>query len=219
MLEACAVSGTHYVDCTGEFPWVHEMVKKCHKTAVRSGAIIIPQCGFESAPSDLSTWALIKTLRENTNCPAEKVTWAMHSARGATSGGTFESVINLFEQCTLLELHEAAAHDALSPVKPAPEQPFEWPVHKDEDFGVVCGHFSQVPDRAQVFRSWGLMEGGRWYGENLVWTEVMKRKGWVHAWISWVSVTVFFAAMVIGPVRWVLRKLAPFAQGDGPTEE
>jgi len=40
VLEACAVYGTHYVDCTGEFPWVYDMVKKCHKTAKNKGAIV-----------------------------------------------------------------------------------------------------------------------------------------------------------------------------------
>jgi short subunit dehydrogenase-like uncharacterized protein len=40
VLEACAVYGTHYVDCTGEFPWVYDMVKRCHKTAKNKGAIV-----------------------------------------------------------------------------------------------------------------------------------------------------------------------------------
>jgi short subunit dehydrogenase-like uncharacterized protein len=34
------VYGTHYVDCTGEFPWVYEMIKRCHKTAQKKGAIV-----------------------------------------------------------------------------------------------------------------------------------------------------------------------------------
>jgi len=40
VLEACAVYGTHYVDCTGEYPWVYEMIKRCHQTAKRKGAIV-----------------------------------------------------------------------------------------------------------------------------------------------------------------------------------
>src|SRR5690554_6763921 len=48
VLEACAVYGTHYVDSTGEYPWVYEMIKKCNRTAVNRKAIMIPQCGFDS---------------------------------------------------------------------------------------------------------------------------------------------------------------------------
>jgi hypothetical protein len=38
------VYGTHYVDCTGEFPWVYEMIKRCHKTAQKKGAIVRNSC-------------------------------------------------------------------------------------------------------------------------------------------------------------------------------
>lgn len=40
VLEACAVYGTHYVDCTGEYPWVYEMIKRCHKTAQGRRSIV-----------------------------------------------------------------------------------------------------------------------------------------------------------------------------------
>ena len=40
VFEACAVYGTHYVDCTGEYPWVYEMIKRCEKTAKVKGAIV-----------------------------------------------------------------------------------------------------------------------------------------------------------------------------------
>ena len=51
--EACAENGTHYVDCTGEVPWVYDMAKKYDALAKSTGAIMIPQNGVESAPTDL----------------------------------------------------------------------------------------------------------------------------------------------------------------------
>lgn len=40
VFEACAETGTHYLDVTGEVPWVLQMVQKYHETAKRSGAIV-----------------------------------------------------------------------------------------------------------------------------------------------------------------------------------
>lgn len=103
VLEACAVYGTHYVDCTGEFPWVQDMIKRCHKTAQKRGAIvcvlhmlgaeegrrrrltgrgkIIPQCGFESAPADIGTYLLVKTIRDELGCGVADVRMALHDIR------------------------------------------------------------------------------------------------------------------------------------------
>jgi len=40
VVEACAKNGTHYVDCTGEVPWVYDIIKKYHKIAQSTGAIV-----------------------------------------------------------------------------------------------------------------------------------------------------------------------------------
>jgi len=43
--KACAENGTHYLDVTGEVPFVADMIKKYEKTAKESGSIMIPQIG------------------------------------------------------------------------------------------------------------------------------------------------------------------------------
>jgi len=40
VVEACANNGTHYIDCTGEVPWVYDVINKYHKTAQSTGAIV-----------------------------------------------------------------------------------------------------------------------------------------------------------------------------------
>ena len=40
VVEACAANGTHYLDVTGESPWVAEMVQKYHEKARASGSIV-----------------------------------------------------------------------------------------------------------------------------------------------------------------------------------
>lgn len=40
VVEACVSNGTHYLDVTGETPWVVEMIKKHQEHAKASGAIV-----------------------------------------------------------------------------------------------------------------------------------------------------------------------------------
>lgn len=40
VVEACALNGTHYLDVTGETPWVLEIISKYHETAVKNKAIV-----------------------------------------------------------------------------------------------------------------------------------------------------------------------------------
>lgn len=40
VVAACARNGTHYVDSTGEVPWVMDMVELYHDVARASGAIV-----------------------------------------------------------------------------------------------------------------------------------------------------------------------------------
>lgn len=67
-VKACAENGTHYLDVTGEVPWVLKMIQKYEAAAASSNAIMIPQIGIESAPSDLVTWSLARLARKQFSC-------------------------------------------------------------------------------------------------------------------------------------------------------
>ncbi len=64
LLAACVRHGTHYVDITGETPWVKRMIDQHHDAARRKGARIIPFCGFDSISSDLSAHLANAAMRE-----------------------------------------------------------------------------------------------------------------------------------------------------------
>jgi short subunit dehydrogenase-like uncharacterized protein len=52
MDRACAHSGTHYVDLTGEGHWVgRAIIPQYDYLASTTGACIVPSCGFDSVPS------------------------------------------------------------------------------------------------------------------------------------------------------------------------
>ena len=79
--KACAETGTHYLDVTGEFPWVGRMIKKYEKTAMGSGALMFPQIGIESAPADICTWAMAQFIRRQTGAPPKDVVVTIHKLK------------------------------------------------------------------------------------------------------------------------------------------
>jgi hypothetical protein len=81
VFKACAESGTHYFDVTGEFPWVLKMIRKYEKTAQASGALMFPQIGIESAPADMCTWALAKVLREQLGAKTKDTVVTIHKLK------------------------------------------------------------------------------------------------------------------------------------------
>jgi short subunit dehydrogenase-like uncharacterized protein len=79
--KACATNGTHYLDVTGEFPWVHDMIKKYEATAKSSGSIMISQCGIESAISDLAAWTMVEMNRARFSSPTADVVLSIEEMR------------------------------------------------------------------------------------------------------------------------------------------
>lgn len=96
LLKNCAIYGTHYCDSTGEIPWVVRMRKQYNDAAVKSGAIIVNMCGFDSIPSDLSVFYGVTKLREKygaNTCVLSARNYI--SMLGAFSGGTLASGIEM----------------------------------------------------------------------------------------------------------------------------
>lgn len=66
---------------TGEPPWLLKMIKKYEDTAKRTGAIMFPQSGIDSAPADLLTWALVQKVRTELDVPTKEVTTSIYFIR------------------------------------------------------------------------------------------------------------------------------------------
>lgn len=79
--KACAENGTHYLDVTGEVPFVSDMIKKYERIAKANGCIMIPQIGIESAPADLVTWTLVDMIRKKLSAPTKEVVVSVHDLR------------------------------------------------------------------------------------------------------------------------------------------
>ena len=107
LVEACAQEGTSYADITGESGWTLNMAAQHHETCVKTGAVIVPQAGFDSVPSDIGTMLAVKHHTSKTGAPPSQVRTYVTSMRGARfQGGTVDTLA-----------HELA--EPIRPVKPS----------------------------------------------------------------------------------------------------
>ena len=152
LVAACVQQRCHYVDITGETPWVRDLIDRHHDQAARDGTRIIPCCGFDSVPSDLGAWLVAEALwqQHGEACASVK---ACHSMRGGVNGGTLASALNMMESGQRQRFAEpfllnpagsmptdAAAH--ADPIAP----------HHDADFDAWLGPFMMGPVNTRVVR-------------------------------------------------------------------
>ncbi|HEX6017512.1 MAG TPA: saccharopine dehydrogenase NADP-binding domain-containing protein, partial [Burkholderiaceae bacterium] len=152
LVAACVAHRTHYVDITGETPWVRELIDRHHAQAARDGTRIIPCCGFDSVPSDLGAWLVAEAVWQQHREPCVSVK-ACHSMRGGLNGGTLASALNMIESGQSGRLAEPFL---LNPPSTAPRDPTEHadPVapHRDADFDAWVGPFVMGPINTRVVR-------------------------------------------------------------------
>src|SRR3954451_12016570 len=61
VIEACVAAGAHYVDLTGEIPFVRRVIDEFEAAAVAAGVKVVQVCGFESMPADLAVQRAAET--------------------------------------------------------------------------------------------------------------------------------------------------------------
>ena len=101
---ACAAAGADYADLCGEPVWMRDMIDRHHAAAERSGARIIPLCGFDSIPSELSARVYVRH-------PEHLVLVQAELARGL--GGRAQRVYLQADVCRadlLVEVEAQACH-------------------------------------------------------------------------------------------------------------
>ena len=95
LVDACVRFQTHYVDITGETPWVRMLIDRYHEKAASEGTRIIPFCGFDSVPSDLGALLISQSLG-----PETREVKAYFKMRGGFNGGTLATMLNMYESGT-----------------------------------------------------------------------------------------------------------------------
>ncbi|CZR66899.1 uncharacterized protein PAC_16800 [Phialocephala subalpina] len=222
--KACAENGTHYLDVTGEVPYVADMIKKYEKTAQASGAIMIPQIGIDSAPADLVTWTLVDMIRKKLSVPTAEVVVSVHDVRSKPSGGTLDTVFNIMESYSLKQIQAAGVPYAISPI-PGPKAKDTTSlvtkilgIRVVPDLGILTSSLGGMADRPIVQRSWGLLGGDKFYGPNFHFYEYMKARNHLSAIFIHFSLVLGSLMLAIPFMRVIGRKLV-YQPGDGPTKE
>ncbi len=224
LVAACVAQRTHYVDITGETPWVRSMIDQHHAKAEREGTRIIPCCGFDSVPSDLGAWLVAQAIWQQFGEPCVSVK-ACHSMKGGVNGGTLASVFNMLDAG---QDKQMADPFLLNPSGSAPRNVSEHrdPVapHHDADFKSWVGPFVMALINTRVVRRSAALQtaqGDLAYADNFSYQETMRfGRGPVAAGLAaGLSAGMGFGqlALKIKPWRSLLRALVP-APGQGPSE-
>jgi short subunit dehydrogenase-like uncharacterized protein len=105
IVDACVRLKTHYVDITGETPWVRDLIDRHHQQAAAGGTRIIPCCGFDSIPSDLGAYLMVRHMQKKmgVNCRQVK---GFYQMSGGLNGGTFASALNLNQSGNAARMRE-----------------------------------------------------------------------------------------------------------------
>ena len=227
VVQACAENGTHYLDVTGESPWVFELIQKFHDAAKARNAIIIPEVGVESAPSDLVAWSLAGVIREKLSVGTKEVISCVHDMKAQPSGGTLATVTGILDHYSLREVAKASAPWAMSPIPgPGREHPASLitkmlGIRKDQHLGTLTTSVAGGPNTAIVHRTWGLLGGPKGYGPKFQYNEYMSvRNSFVGA-VVHIALMVGLFALAIPPVRWLIQMAAHniYAPGQGAEKE
>lgn len=96
VISACAKWGTHYLDITGETDFIRTMMDKYQKQAKESGARLIPFCGFDSVPADLTTFLALQAASEN-NIKLDELCLYYQTKGGPINGGSLATALNMAE--------------------------------------------------------------------------------------------------------------------------
>ncbi len=217
LVAACVKHGTHYVDITGETPWVRDMIARHHAAAQRNAARIIPFCGFDSIPSEMSVYLAMEAMRERHGVPCTSVKSAF-SIRGGFNGGTLASLFNI------LATGQAGAFADPFLLNPAGTQPANIAAHADPkgprydaDFDAWLGPFFMAPINTRVVRRSAAQLG---YGPDFEYQEYLRLGRGPTAAVAATTLSVVAASQIAlrwGPIRALAQKLSP-PPGSGPSE-
>ncbi|KAF9184268.1 hypothetical protein BGZ51_003466 [Haplosporangium sp. Z 767] len=225
LVAACVKTGTHYIDSTGETPFVYNIIRKYHNEARNKNIILVPQCGFDSVPSELGTKLVVDFLRKEYNLPTKSAKLTVSKARGAASGGTLASIMGILDAkeggiSGMVDQNQLVPEDVASKVAPAK---ISMPsVYYDYDFKKWQTYFFMSSTNEKIVkRSHGLAieSDGVGYGPEFTYSESMCAPGFIAATIATIGMGIGGAALTVGPIRRFIQNRILPAPGTGPSDE
>lgn len=210
LLRACAETGTHYVDLTGEPQFVHAMREKYDAVARKTGARIVNSCGFESIPPDISVLFALGELKKRIGelpfQSADIVVKGGVQAGGTISGGTWHSAIEAMSSARdWMGSRPKHARDHVHAVRT--------PLYHDRHFGLWALNMPTIDP--EVVRHSARVRGD--YGNRFSYGHFMMMKNPLGLLGVAAGVGGIFTLAQFGPTKnWLLRQRLP---GEGPSEQ
>jgi short subunit dehydrogenase-like uncharacterized protein len=219
LVAACVRQRTHYVDITGETPWVRDLIARHHAQAADDGTRIVPLCGFDSVPSDLSAFLAHTTLMQRHGEPAYRVKVAFR-LRGGFNGGTLASMFQMFDSGEARMLSDPFL------LNPPGTRPYNGPQHADpsspqwdDNLGHWLAPYFMGPVNSRVVRRSAALLG---FSPDFAYREYLQTGAGLGGALAAGSLSfaeaVTQAALHWAPLRRLIRGYAP-APGTGPSEE
>ena len=216
LVKSCVKNTSDYVDITGEFFWIREMIDLHHKKASSKGVRIIPACGYDSIPSDLGTFFASSRIKE----PIKRIE-SFHAGQGGISGGTTETGFSMGDLNLGKKMNDPFVLNPENSV--SKEQKLlgsdSIGLKKNSLIKSWTGPFIMAVSNTRVVRrSAALLEMKQeGYGVNFTYQEHAFYKKFKTAFLV-TFVTLMFGLILKTPVRKLVRPLLP-KPGEGPSED
>ncbi len=221
LLEACVNSGTHYCDLTGEVQWMARNMPRLQAQAEDSGARIVHTCGFDSIPSDMGTWYVQQAMLDTHGVAANKVSARVGRSKGAASGGTVASILQMLEEAKRDPAVKRALADPYSLYPEGTDKGLDGPdqstVLYDENFGQWTCPFIMSAINARVVRRSNALAGFPW-GEDFRYSESQLCASRARAIASTAAMGMGMVTMAFSPGRKLAQRFLP-APGEGPDKK
>lgn len=183
IIAACVQQKTHYVDLNGETSFTQEVIAKFHDQARQAGVVIACSSGYDSVPSDLTSYLAVQHFKANHDDPVTSVHVSTRAApiplevNGAFSTGTLLSLIDMAdEDPDQISFTQPGRLSPLTP--PLSRMPFTFAA-PESHFGrgkYGCSWILGPHNIRIVYRSWGLLEQAQTkdaYGDKFTYTETL----------------------------------------------
>jgi short subunit dehydrogenase-like uncharacterized protein len=153
LVAACVANLTHYCDISGESPWIRQMIDAHHESALASGTRIVPACGFDSVPSDMGAYVLLREMRKRYGETCVQIKAAYTVGGGGLNGGTLASVMNMIESGQSKALSDPFLLNSADTVpKDTSKHRDPLGTRHDPDFDAWLGLFVMGPVNTRVVR-------------------------------------------------------------------
>lgn len=224
LIKTCVATGTDYCDLTGEPQWIAKMLEKYQEPAKLSGARIVNSCGFDSVPSDLGVYFLQRQSKLEFEQTCSQVLMRVKTMKGAASGGTVASMMNLVKEATFDSKLRKSLLDPYSICPPnhgftQVQSNLMTPKYEEEISQWVAPFVMAAINIRIVHRSNALLDNS--YGQLFKYDEAMMMgkglKGGVYASALTAGLGSFMAAAVVPPSRWLMENYVLPKPGEGPS--